>query len=129
MKETKKPNSNKSYVRSARDVPSLEKSLERRFRREAEAQGWICLKFESPGNAGVPDRIVIDRFGNVSFVELKRSRSARVMVRQRWWNEKLRARGCMAFFVWDVPSMVECLSAIEAAESASKARRASDEDR
>lgn len=117
MRETKEPNSNKSYVCSAREVPSLEKSLERRFRREAEARGWICLKFVSPGNAGVPDRLVVDHFGNVSFVELKRGKSAKVMAMQKWWNKRLRSMGAAAFFVRDAASMEECIAEIERKEA------------
>lgn len=99
--------------------PSLEKSLERRFRRECERRGWICIKFESPGNTGVPDRIVIDHSGGVSFVELKKGRSARTMARQRYWNGRLRSMGVKAFFVRDAESMRECMVAISRAEAAS----------
>lgn len=124
MREIKEPNSNKSYVCNAREVPALEKSLEKRFRRECERRGWICLKFESPGNAGVPDRIVIDHFGGVSFVELKKGRSARTMARQRWWNGRLRSMGVKAFFVRDAESMAECIREMERAEG--KGRRNED---
>lgn len=127
MREIKEPNSNKSYVCNAREVPALEKSLEKRFRRECERRGWICLKFESPGNAGVPDRIVIDHFGNVSFVELKRGRSAKVMARQKWWNKRLRSLGAAAFFVRDAASMGECIAAIESRESEGRASSAAAE--
>lgn len=124
MKTEKTRNSEKVIVRAAHEGPSLEKSLERRFREECERRGWICIKFESPGNAGVPDRIVIDCSGNVSFVELKKGRSAKTMARQWWWNGRLRSMGVKAFFVRDAESMAECIREMERAEG--KGRR--DED-
>ena len=37
---------------------------------ECEKHGFLCYKFVSPGNKGVPDRIVIGN-GRTIFVELK----------------------------------------------------------
>jgi hypothetical protein len=48
-----------------------EKSIEKHLKDEAEKLGGKAFKFSSPGNAGVPDRIVIIS-GRVWFVELKR---------------------------------------------------------
>lgn len=50
----------------------LEKDIEKYFRRKLTDQGCIVFKFVSPGNVGVPDRIVISKTGKVYFVELKR---------------------------------------------------------
>ncbi len=36
-----------------------------------EAAGGLCLKFVSPGTAGVPDRIVLLPEGRLGFVEVK----------------------------------------------------------
>lgn len=33
--------------------------------------GGMCMKFVSPGTAGVPDRIIITATGKILFVELK----------------------------------------------------------
>ena len=44
--------------------------LEARCCRRARAEGWLCFKFSSPGQRGVPDRIFV-RGGRVVFVELK----------------------------------------------------------
>lgn len=49
----------------------LEKDLERKFVNAIKKIGGLTYKFVSPGNAGVPDRIVIYK-GDVVFVELKR---------------------------------------------------------
>ena len=51
----------------------LEKELESYFIDGLKEMGCLVFKFVSPGNAGVPDRIVISKTGSVYFVELKRS--------------------------------------------------------
>jgi VRR-NUC domain. len=48
-----------------------EKSIESYFMDKIKAIGGICYKFVSPGNSGVPDRVVLYK-GCVVFVELKR---------------------------------------------------------
>lgn len=49
----------------------LEKEVEKYLVREIKKLGGVSFKFISPGNAGVPDRIVIIPTGKVLFVELK----------------------------------------------------------
>lgn len=49
----------------------LEKEIEKFLVREVKKLGGISFKFISPGNAGVPDRIVILPIGKVILVELK----------------------------------------------------------
>nr|DAO02126.1 MAG TPA: Nuclease [Caudoviricetes sp.] len=49
----------------------LEKEVEKYLVREIKKLGGVSFKFISPGNAGVPDRIVIIPTGKVVFVELK----------------------------------------------------------
>lgn len=50
----------------------LEKDIEKYFRHKLIDQSCVVFKFVSPGNVGVPDRIVISKTGKVYFVELKR---------------------------------------------------------
>lgn len=50
-----------------------EADVEQRFVRLIREHGGLCYKFVSPGNPGVPDRIVILPAGRVLFVELKSS--------------------------------------------------------
>nr|DAI02241.1 MAG TPA: Nuclease [Caudoviricetes sp.] len=52
-------------------IKMLEKEIEKFLVREVKKLGGISFKFISPGNAGVPDRIVILPIGKVIFVELK----------------------------------------------------------
>lgn len=49
----------------------LERDVERRLRLGIKALGGKAYKFSSPGNNGVPDRIVLIQ-GKCFFVELKR---------------------------------------------------------
>ncbi len=49
-----------------------EKTIERHLRREVKKLGGIAYKFVSPGNAGVPDRIILLPGGTVKFIELKK---------------------------------------------------------
>lgn len=49
-----------------------ESELEKRFCRLVACAGGKAYKFTSPGNAGVPDRMVILPGGRVGFIELKR---------------------------------------------------------
>lgn len=48
-----------------------ESEIEKRLRDEIRNLGGLCFKWASPGNRGVPDRIVILKTGDVYFVELK----------------------------------------------------------
>ncbi len=49
----------------------IESQVERYLHSKVTANYGMCLKFVSPGTAGVPDRIVLHR-GRTMFVELKR---------------------------------------------------------
>ena len=49
----------------------LEKDIEKLFRDEIKKAGGKAYKFTSPGNDGVPDRIVMLTDGRIVFVELK----------------------------------------------------------
>ena len=48
-----------------------EKQIEEKLRQAIKAMGGFAYKFTSPGNIGVPDRIVILPGGRIWFVELK----------------------------------------------------------
>ncbi|OYO00726.1 nuclease [Enemella evansiae] len=49
----------------------LERTVEARLLAQCREAGLLCLKFTSPGRAGVPDRVVIAPRATV-FVETKR---------------------------------------------------------
>lgn len=48
-----------------------ERDVENYLREKVKKAGGIAYKFESPGNAGVPDRLVLFPNGKIHFVELK----------------------------------------------------------
>ena len=55
----------------------------------------LCMKWTSPGNAGVPDRIVIVPGGDVYFVELKaEGKRGDLSPRQKNFIQKLENLNC-----------------------------------
>ncbi len=48
-----------------------ESSLEKRFRLEVEKHGGKALKFNPQGKRGMPDRLVLIKYGQSVFVEMK----------------------------------------------------------
>lgn len=72
-----------------------EKVIEAALRDGVKRLGGIAYKFVSPGNVGVPDRLVLWPGGRVQFVELKApgGRLSPMQVRQ---IERLRALGFSA---------------------------------
>ena len=48
-----------------------EKEIEAHLIRSVKNKKGLCMKWVSPGNAGVPDRLIIVPWGEIYFVELK----------------------------------------------------------
>lgn len=69
-----------------------ESSIETRLVRMVRDRGGLCFKFVSPGNPGVPDRIVITPAGRTVYVELK-TEIGRLAAIQKWQHEEMRKRG------------------------------------
>lgn len=69
-----------------------ESSIESKLVRMVRERGGLCFKFVSPGNPGVPDRIVITPTGRTVYVELK-TEVGRLAAIQKWQHEELRKRG------------------------------------
>ena len=53
------------------EVKMEEYAVEKHLVQKTQECGGICLKFISPGIAGVPDRIVILPGGKIGFAEMK----------------------------------------------------------
>ncbi len=69
-----------------------EATIEARLVREVRKLGGLCYKFTSPGNPGVPDRIVILPGGRTIYVELK-TEIGRLSKLQKWQRGELQKRG------------------------------------
>lgn len=74
--------------------------------------GGQCLKWVSPGRAGVPDRVVLMPCGRVHFVELK-SLSGRVSAVQQHFIEKANALGHHIHVLKGQRSVLSFLSHLE----------------
>lgn len=72
-----------------------ESAIEAMLVRSVVERGGLCYKLVSPGNPGVPDRIVIVPGGRVIFVELK-TETGRLSAMQQWQHAELRERGAEA---------------------------------
>lgn len=69
-----------------------ESALERKLVREVERIGGMAPKWVSPGNRGVPDRLVILPAGRTVYVEMKAPGEA-LMPLQKRWRRKLQELG------------------------------------
>lgn len=69
-----------------------EREIEKWLREQIKSMGGRALKFTSPGNDGVPDRIIFLPGGRVYLVELK-AVGGRLSPIQVWQQEKFRRLG------------------------------------
>ena len=70
-----------------------ERAVEQYLRRQVEARGGRCVKFDPSSTRGWPDRIVLLPHGHLIWVELKRPRGGVVSPAQRVAHEELRRLG------------------------------------
>ena len=82
-------------------MTELEKDIERKLKTMVERHGGLCLKWVCPGQAGVPDRIVLLPGGHALFVELKRPQAGKVSKLQLWWAKRLHKLDFDHWIVWD----------------------------
>ena len=102
-----------------------ESTFEAKFGKMVKKLGGLSYKWVSPGNAGVPDRIVFFPPGTwigetlvegIWFVELK-STKGRLTPRQRHQHDRLRQRGARVLTLWPdthqyVPVSLQFLKAV-----------------
>jgi hypothetical protein len=91
----------------------LESDIEKRLVREIRKIGGMAYKFVSPGNTGVPDRIVILP-GVITFVELK-TETGRLSTNQIRQIGKLRNLGVEVKVIHGTKELEEFLNEIRSA--------------
>lgn len=74
-----------------------EKQLEQKLVNAVKDRGGIAYKFTSPGNVGVPDRLVILPGGKVGFVEVKRPNEGRLSKIQLNTLSRISRLGCRVY--------------------------------
>lgn len=70
-----------------------EKQIEALLTYGVKKIGGVAYKFVSPGNSGVPDRIIVMPGGKIYFVELKRTDGKLTCLQSRQIN-RLQRLGC-----------------------------------
>ena len=68
-----------------------ESAIEAQLVRKVRERGGLCYKFVSPGNPGVPDRIIITPDGRTIYVELK-TEVGRLSAMQKWQRREQEKR-------------------------------------
>ena len=92
-----------------------ESTIEARLVREVKKRGGLCYKFTSPGNPGVPDRIVSLPGGTTIYVELK-TEIGRLAKIQKWQIEELRKRGAVVRVLKGMDQVLAFLEEVDKGE-------------
>ncbi len=74
-----------------------ESTVESYFRKQAIAHDYLCYKFVSPANDGVPDRVLVGK-GKTLFVELK-APGEKTRKLQEGVIERMRNHGALVFVI------------------------------
>ena len=88
-----------------------ERDVEKYLRRKLTAIGCLFLKWVSPGEDGVPDRILIMPGGKICFVEVKTD-AGHMTGLQMMWQRKLRKMGCGAVTVYGMTGAEELVEVV-----------------
>lgn len=80
-----------------------ENKIEAYLRKQVAQLGGIAYKFVSPGNVGVPDRLIVLPGGVIDFIELK-APGKKPTAKQEHQISRLRSRGANA---WVIDSLEE----------------------
>lgn len=93
--------------RKDRQDDTLENAIEKKLRARVKAHGGRCLKWVSPGEAGVPDRIVLLPGGRIVFVETKRPKGGKLSPLQNYWGRTLKGLGFETWVVWNAGDLAD----------------------
>lgn len=75
-----------------------EKQIEKKLGKRIRALGGLYYKFVSPGNAGVPDRLIILPGGRIMFAELK-SETGSLTKLQVVQQERMKRLDCEVYTI------------------------------
>ncbi|EAE5878528.1 VRR-NUC domain-containing protein [Listeria monocytogenes] len=75
----------------------IENDIENYLIRQVKKRNGLCLKWTSPGNAGVPDRIVMNN-KHIFFIELKKTGEEPSPL-QKIWIKKLTKLNKLVFVI------------------------------
>lgn len=89
----------------------LEKEIERRMCEVIRKRGGLTYKFTSPGNVGVPDRLVITPTGVVWFVELKTEKGRLAKIQKQQIRE-LEKRGANVRVVYGLQEAIDFVNEV-----------------
>lgn len=89
----------------------LEKEIERRMCEMIRKRGGLTYKFTSPGNVGVPDRLVITPTGVVWFVELKTEKGRLAKIQKQQIHE-LEKRGANVRVVYGLQGAIDFVNEV-----------------
>lgn len=92
-----------------------ESELEKNFNAMVRKEGGKAYKFVSPGNAGVPDRIVVLPGGRIGFVELKRPGGKPSKLQQHKMRE-LENMGCFTAVVDSLAAATAVIGSLYASD-------------
>jgi hypothetical protein len=93
-----------------------EKAIESYLRNRVKSQGGIAYKFVSPGNNGVPDRLVLMPGGGITFVELKAYGKTTTAL-QKLQHQRIGALGFKVFILDSIPAVDDYIELITKGES------------
>lgn len=87
-----------------------EKDIETYLRDRVKKLGGIAYKFVSPGNDGVPDRLIVMPGGRIFFVELK-APGRKSTALQQMQQQRLAALNCVVYADVDSREKVDAILA------------------
>lgn len=100
----------------------LEKDIEKILTAEIKKLGGKAYKFISPGNSGVPDRIVVLPGGKIMFVELK-TKTGNLSVLQSVQVKRLIELGQKVYVVYGLKGLRDFFDVIGAGEAAARMQK------
>ena len=98
------------------EANTLEREVEQALRSMVRRHGGYCLKWVSPGNSGVPDRIILLPRGGIIFAETKKPKGGRPSALQIVWSDRLAALGFSHRFIYSKQDVFELETEIERRE-------------